>query len=207
MNMKTPWEFFFENAVRAALQPGARIIDVGGGLRFDASRGNVALSSNAWIKPLADRSRYEIMDKVDTYHPDIVGDIMAMPLADASADAIVCLSVLEHVPRPWDAAREIYRVLKPDGFFFAYAPFLSPYHAMRGYYGDYFRFTEDGVRALFAEFRDLRLQVVRGPIETLAHLLPGRLHHSKLIRLARWFDGLRRSSGKQAAGYYVTGKK
>jgi len=202
----TPWESFFERMIRTALVPGARVLDVGGGLRIDQSRGNIEDPSRAWIKPLIKDLRYEVLDPVDTYHPDIVGDVMNLPLEDASYDAILCLAVLEHVPRPWDAVREMHRVLKPGGHLLLYVPFLSPYHAMPGYYGDYVRFTDDGLRALCADFEQIELTPVRGPVETVGHLLPGTLGHIGR-KCGRLIDRVRPGSGKQTAGHFLHARR
>lgn len=203
---QTVWEAFFEQTVRDILRPGSRVLDIGGGLRVDASRGNVMDESRAWIKPFLANVRYEVMDPVETYHPDIVGDVMNMPsVADESYSAVICLAVLEHVPRPWDAIREMRRVLVPGGRLLLYVPFLYPYHAMPGYYGDYFRYTEDGLRSLLSSFEDIRLAPVRGPIETLAHLIPGRI--SIVRNLGRRLDGFWQGSGKQVSGYFAIARK
>jgi SAM-dependent methyltransferase len=195
------WDIFFNESVRTCLRPGARVLDVGAGLRVDASRGNITDPARAWIKPLLETVEYKVMDPVDTYHPDIVGDVMRMPFENDSWDSVFCLAVLEHVPRPWDAINEIYRVLKPGGTAFLYVPFLSPYHAMPGYYGDYFRITDDGIRSMCANFSKIDICPVRGPIETIVHMLPGVLGHRWIRSLGRWLDRGYRGSGKQVSGY------
>ena len=205
MPSEPTWEIFFEAAVRSVFVPAACVLDVGGGLRIDGSRGNREDPTRAWIKPLTASSTYLILDPVSTYHPDIIGDVMALPMEAEQYEAVICLAVLEHVPRPWVAVGEMHRVLKPGGLLFAYVPFLSPYHALTGYYGDYFRYTEDGIRALCERFTDVRVAAVRGPAETLAHLVPGR--QTLLRRIGRWVDGLRRSSGQQVSGFYFTARK
>ncbi len=46
-------------------------------------------------------------------HPDVptlVGDALRLPLADASADLVLCTEVLEHIPTPEDALAELTRV-------------------------------------------------------------------------------------------------
>lgn len=48
----------------------------------------------------------------------IRGDIMTMPFADETFDAVTCLDILEHVDDPKRVLSEIQRVLKPNGFFF-----------------------------------------------------------------------------------------
>jgi SAM-dependent methyltransferase len=45
----------------------------------------------------------------------VAGDALGLPLADESVDAVVCLSVLEHVAALDRAAAEIHRVLRPGG--------------------------------------------------------------------------------------------
>jgi ubiquinone/menaquinone biosynthesis C-methylase UbiE len=69
---------------------------------------------------------------------DIVSDITGIPEPDASFDAVMCIEVLEHVPHPVDALRELTRLIKPDGYLIVTAPFCSithmaPYFYQTGY--------------------------------------------------------------------------
>jgi ubiquinone/menaquinone biosynthesis C-methylase UbiE len=69
---------------------------------------------------------------------DIVSDITTIPEPDASFDAILCTEVLEHVPDPVAALRELARLLKPNGYLIVTAPFCSlthfaPYHFCTGF--------------------------------------------------------------------------
>jgi 2-polyprenyl-6-hydroxyphenyl methylase/3-demethylubiquinone-9 3-methyltransferase len=43
------------------------------------------------------------------------GDVLQLPLADASADVVVAGEVLEHVADPWRLVAEVCRVLRPGG--------------------------------------------------------------------------------------------
>ncbi len=204
---KAAWDIFFDDAVRKLLTPGWRVLDIGAGLRADTKRGNRVDPRRVWIRPLLEHVNYQVLDPVDTYHPDVVGDVQAMPIDDATYDAAACLAVLEHVPRPWDAVKELKRVLKPGGFLFLYVPFLAPYHAEPGYYQDYWRLTDEGLRHLLYEFDEVKVQPVRGPVETLAHLLPRPIHNAFFLWIGRQLDRVRPSSGKQASGFYVTARK
>lgn len=69
---------------------------------------------------------------------DIVCDITAIPQPDASFDAVLCVEVLEHLPAPIDALRELARLLRPGGELLLTAPFASlthfaPYHYYSGF--------------------------------------------------------------------------
>lgn len=50
-------------------------------------------------------------------------DLMNLSFDDASIDIVLSSDVLEHVPRPYDAHRQIWRVLKPGGRHIFTVPF------------------------------------------------------------------------------------
>lgn len=52
----------------------------------------------------------------------IRGDAMALPLASASVDVVLCAQVYEHVPDDTRLAEEVHRVLKPGGVVFFSGP-------------------------------------------------------------------------------------
>jgi ubiquinone/menaquinone biosynthesis C-methylase UbiE len=53
----------------------------------------------------------------DTPAELVLGDVRAMPFADASFDVCVDFGTCYHIARPLDALREIARVLRPGGRF------------------------------------------------------------------------------------------
>jgi SAM-dependent methyltransferase len=70
--------------------------------------------------------------------PDIRSDITAIPIQDSSFGAVLCVSVLEHVPDPVAALAELARVLQPGGTLLITAPFsgvthFAPYHFAVGF--------------------------------------------------------------------------
>lgn len=59
---------------------------------------------------------------------DIISRIEELPCANESFYAVLCTEVLEHIPNPEEAIKEIARVLKPEGRLILTAPFCSITH-------------------------------------------------------------------------------
>lgn len=198
-----PWELFFKNKVSKIFLEKKSVIDIGGGLRISTKKGNRYDESRQWLLPLVEKVDYKILDPVSDYEPDIVGDIHALPFADDSTDAIICLAVLEHVEDPVKACREIFRTLKPGGYAFVYVPFLYYYHAEKAYYKDYWRFTEDSIRMMFKDFSQLEICSVRGALGTWVRISP--LGRFKFIEnLFYFFDKIfGKINSKQVSGYNI----
>ena len=91
----------------------------------------------------AGAEKYVGMDYLtDRSTPDVVGSATEIPLGDASFDTVVCTEVLEHVPDPLKAFREMYRVLKPGGYLILSTPMYWPRHEVPY---DFFRYPYDGL--------------------------------------------------------------
>ena len=76
---------------------------------------------------------------------DIISDITSIPESDGAFDAVMCIEVLEHVPYPVDALREISRLLRTGGYLVVTAPFNSlthfaPYFYQTGYSQYFYRY-------------------------------------------------------------------
>jgi SAM-dependent methyltransferase len=119
----------------ATVPAGARVLDVGAGTcPYRARFAHCDYRTH-------DFKRYEgeKLGGGSAYgHIDYASDITAIPAPDASFDVILCTEVLEHVPQPIEAVREMTRLLKPGGRLFLSAPLGSgrhqlPYH----YYGGF----------------------------------------------------------------------
>ncbi len=114
----------------AALPAGWKILDAGAGerqfkkfcphlqyvsqdlARYDGQGDGAGLQTGAW----------------DVGGLDIVCDITSIPRPDASFDAVLCTEVLEHIPDPLAALRELSRLLRPGGELILTAPFCSITH-------------------------------------------------------------------------------
>ncbi len=103
---------------RVFCSPTARYVSIGGGPNRPSSwliNVNIAREANV----------------------DVLGDVYALPFADASVDALYCEALLEHLREPARAIGEMSRVLKPGGLVYAVTPFLQPYHGYPDHFQNY----------------------------------------------------------------------
>jgi SAM-dependent methyltransferase len=116
----------------------------------------------------------------------LIGDAHRIPLADATADAVVVQAVLEHVLDPTRVVDEIHRVLRPNGLVYAETPFLQHVHAGAH---DFTRYTSSGHRYLFRRFDELDAGVVAGVgtslLWSLEHAARGLLRSPSAGRAVR----------------------
>lgn len=143
-------------------------------------------------KLLQQVTRYDSLDLFPrgtelTYVND-VQDMATVP--SENYDSAICLEVLEHVPDPFRAAREIYRVLVPGGVLIVSVPHLSRLHDEPH---DYYRYTKYGLTHLLkqAGFTLLFLQRRGGLCSFLGHqistMLLGLVWSVPVIREVGWF--------------------
>lgn len=95
---------------------------------------------------------------------DIVADAVDLPIKDNSVDLIINTAMLEHVENPETIIREMHRMLKKDGDFFCYLPFMAPFHAAPN---DFHRWTIEGARHCFEMFRQADVTIGAGPTSGL----------------------------------------
>lgn len=90
---------------------------------------------------------------------NVIGDLFSLPFRDNTFDYVFSIYVLEHVPNPELAIKEMHRVLKPGGICYSFIPFIQGFHAAPN---DYVRFTSSGVVNYFYEFDIIKNKAV-GP--------------------------------------------
>jgi SAM-dependent methyltransferase len=116
---------------------------------------------------------------------ELIGNIENAPeLQTNYFDVVISKAAFEHIARPWKAAAEIARVLKPGGYAWIHSHHSFPIH---GHPFDYWRYTTDAFKVLFVE--DHGFEYIQG-----AHDVPciidgeitrdGFIHTSVILRKA-----------------------
>jgi SAM-dependent methyltransferase len=103
------------------------------------------LNAGAGHRDLSPLVEGEVVNQDIEGPADIVSTIHAIPVEDASFDAVICNAVLEHLYDPEAAVRELHRVLRPGGTVYMAVSFMQPEHLVPT---DSQRYTHDGLREL-----------------------------------------------------------
>jgi SAM-dependent methyltransferase len=104
----------------------------------------------------------DTFDIVSTYNPTFVGDITQHNtfISDSSYNVVACLEVLEHTLQPFEAIKELRRILKHDGYLLLSAPLNWRIH---GPTPDCWRFTEHGWKVLLRDFDIIEIDILETP--------------------------------------------
>jgi SAM-dependent methyltransferase len=162
----------FASALTRALAGATDILDVGTSQRFAKElRPFQHLFHNLNYRAAG----YKPSRSFGAYNCDFDEDVQHLSFPDAQFDVVICLEVLEHVRDPFSASHEIIRVLRDGGRLLLTVPFIAGYHGKAGTsashdeYPDLWRFTEEGLRQLFAPLRELEIRPLYGPVATRLH--------------------------------------
>jgi SAM-dependent methyltransferase len=94
------------------------------------------------------------LDAVHFTNVDVVSSRARLPFKDEVFDLVVSQAVFEHLPSPFQMAREVFRVLKPGGRVLIDTAFMQPLH---GDPNHYFNMTSEGLRLILESFEILEL--------------------------------------------------
>lgn len=149
--------------------------------------------------PLARGAQVTRVDIQPRFRPAAVADAQRLPFKDSSFDAVLAMSVLEHVPRPWLAVEEIRRILRSGGLVLGYVPFMYPYHADASFH-DYYRFTGEALHSLFDRFDSIEIISAGGYANVMLRFMVGftasqrhPLRAEKLV--SKFLAGISRATG------------
>ncbi len=138
-------------------------------------------------------SEYVGVDVVENPVAELRGSVESLPVEDGSFDLVLCTQVLEHCDDPAQAVRELRRVTAPGGRVLASTHGVQWYHPSPV---DYWRWTHEGLRRLFAtnaDWGELEVEPSGGTAACLAMLLGAytevafrRAHAKALARGPVW---------------------
>lgn len=125
--------------------------------------------------------------------PRIAIDATAIAFPDASFDAVVCMSTLEHIQAYDKVLAEVWRVLKPGGRFLLCVPWVFPWH---GAPDDYHRFSATALRSMLSGYELETFEAVGNHWLTQAMFLQRPTwSRTKAAAATRWYDLLLRLVG------------
>ena len=116
-------------------QPNSSIVEIGS---YDVNGG-----LRSFAPPSADYIGVDVSEGPGVDRVVVIGE--PLPFDDASIDAILASSVLEHDPMFWRTFEEMCRVIRPGGFIYLNVPSNGPVHR---YPVDCWRFYPDAGLAL-----------------------------------------------------------
>ena len=126
------------NKVLGELRDGARGLNVGAG-------------------PTALHPAVVNLDIVPGPAIDVCAAAGSLPFPDEAFDLVMSQEVVEHVPDPFQALREMRRVLRRGGTLYFQVPFIIGYHPGPT---DFWRFTKEGVSEIVSQAGFERPEVI-----------------------------------------------
>jgi SAM-dependent methyltransferase len=122
-----------------------KVIPPGQGLVLDLAGGGGMLRQS--LETLGYHYVNADIERYGSGEPSLIGDAHALPFQDASFDMVVSKDTLEHFIQPWTVVKEVHRLLKDDGRFVIWVPFMHPFHG-----DDFYRYSPLGLRHLLCDF-------------------------------------------------------
>lgn len=83
-------------------------------------------------------------------------DLHDLSTINIKFDLILNMNVLEHTENPFVCANNCKNILNTKGYIFVAVPYFYPIHKnIAGGYSDYWRFSDDGLRILFKDMKEI----------------------------------------------------
>lgn len=119
----------------AKIPAGSQVLDIGAG---SCPYREAFSHCRYFAQDFAELENHQLQTRTGYGKLDYVCDIATIPANTASFDVVICTEVIEHVPEPIKAVKEMARLLKPGGLLLLSAPLRSalhqmPYHFYAGY--------------------------------------------------------------------------
>ncbi len=197
LQFKNEIQSFDEEYFARTLSTNMRVLDIGRSLRE---------------KTECVQSRVNSLETLDINvfqdYPDIQMDLcekMEIP-QNLRYDVVFCFSLLEHCYNPFNAAENLYSLLKPNSRIVGSVPFLFPHHCPEDLsYQDYFRFTKDSFTTLFPKARKIIVTPHRGRVGAGLNIISQRykdILEKRLVLITRIINSIdRRRKPQQSSGF------
>jgi SAM-dependent methyltransferase len=179
---------------RLGLQPGMTVLDLGcgeGRHAFEAYRRGASViavdwgqseveTTKQWLGAIAAAGEAGwVGDGTAARYEVVRGDLLHLPVPDASVDRVMASEVLEHIRDDVTAMAEIFRVLKPGGRVAVTVPRYGPERICWAL-SDEYHANEGG------HIRIYRASVVRTRLASVG-LVPGESHHAHALHAPFWW--------------------
>lgn len=135
--------------VQELVGDGGTVIDVGCGVGDNLKlifRQNLTLKGLEYSANSLARAK-KVLGAMDLRQ----GSAVTMPFDSNSADLIMCIEVLEHIPDQYQALREIRRVLKPEGVLLLSVPYRRWFPSYYTFMGHIRHYTREELQQLLIE--------------------------------------------------------
>ena len=149
------------------LEVGSLLPMTNGGYAFWAYNRNLVEKETEWLG----------LDFQAGNNVDVVADIEnETKLPSDYFQTVLCSEVMEHLYKPWDALKEMHRLLKKDGYILITTLFSFPIH---GYPDDYWRYSPSCMERLMkdAGFRDIKVLTAGNNTFALANDVAGAFEY------------------------------
>lgn len=145
--------------VRVSAELTGDVVEIGAGRRRRRGRFRPPVHASTWI--CVDRDRDAM--------PDVVGDVRQLPFRSRRFDAALCLEVLEYLPAPLIAVRELARLLRPGGVLVVSMPFVHRWDTPE----DRWRLSPSALEELLREsgLDPMSRSAQGGALAAIAHLV------------------------------------
>jgi len=140
-----------DRIVREYAAKNCTVLDVGCGVGDNLKsvyRENVAFKGLEYSATSLARAKRVLPADVELK----LGTAVTMPFQSASADLIMCIEVIEHIPDQYQALREMHRVLKPGGVLVLSVPYRRWFPSYYTFMGHIRHYTRDDLQELLAVF-------------------------------------------------------
>jgi SAM-dependent methyltransferase len=105
---------------------------------------------NGNLRGVLAHTKYTGLDMREGPNVDIVANGNELPFPNDHFDIVVCVETFEHDKYFWKTIEQVRRVLRPGGVVIFTAPGIN--FGIHEFPGDYWRFTESGLRSLIEEW-------------------------------------------------------